>query len=55
MALKFKSAAFGIPGMHAIRWFASVLIVFLKRLADFIKKKNEILYYSYMDEIHLST
>ena len=26
-----------IPGMHATRWLASVLIVFPKRLADFIK------------------
>ena len=45
---------FGIPGMHATRWLASVLIVFLKRLADFMKK-NEILYYSYMDNIQFST
>ena len=28
----------GIPGIHATRWLASVLIVFLKRLADFMKK-----------------
>ena len=28
----------GIPEMHATRWLASVLIVFLKRLADFMKK-----------------
>ena len=27
----------GIPGIHATRWLASVLIVFLKRLADFMK------------------
>ena len=37
MALKFKSAVLGIPGMHVTRWLASVLIVFLKRLADFMK------------------
>ena len=28
----------GIPGIHATCWLASVLIVFLKRLADFMKK-----------------
>ena len=28
----------GIPETHTTRWFASVLIVFLKRLADFMKK-----------------
>ena len=28
----------GIPEMHATRWLASVLIVFLKRLADFMEK-----------------
>ena len=28
----------GMPGTHATRWLASVLIVFLKRLADFMKK-----------------
>ena len=44
----------GIPGMHVARWLASVLIVFLKRLADFVEK-NEILYYSYMGKIHFST
>ena len=37
MALKFKSAVLGIPGMHVTRWLASVLIAFLKRLADFMK------------------
>ena len=43
----------GIPGMHATRWLASVLIVFLKSLADLLT--NEMLYYSYMDEMHFST
>ena len=38
MALKFKIAVLGIPGMHATRWLDGVLIVFLKRLADFMKK-----------------
>ena len=28
----------GIPEMHTSRWIASVLIVFLERLADFMKK-----------------
>ena len=28
----------GIPGVNTTRWLASVLIVFLKRLADFMKK-----------------
>ena len=28
----------GIPEKHITRWLASVLIVFLKRLADFMKK-----------------
>ena len=27
----------GIPGTHATLWLASLLIVFLKRLADFMK------------------
>ena len=44
----------GIPELHTTRWLASVLIVFLKRLANFMKK-NEILYYSYMDKIQFST
>ena len=43
-----------IPKMHATRWLGSKLIVFLKRLADFVEK-NENLYYSYMEEIHFST
>ena len=43
-----------IPEMHTTRWLVSVLIVFLERLADFMKK-NEILYYSYMDKIQFST
>ena len=38
MDLKFKIAVLGIPGMHATRWLDGVLIVFLKRLADFMKK-----------------
>ena len=28
----------GVPEIHTTRWLASVLIVFLKRLADFMKK-----------------
>ena len=28
----------GIPGIHTTCWLANVLIVFLKRLADFMKK-----------------
>ena len=35
---KYTIVGRGIPGMHATRWLASVLIVFLKRLADFMKK-----------------
>ena len=35
---KFTFICLGIPGTHATRWLASVLIVFLKRLADFMKK-----------------
>ena len=33
-----------IPGMHATRWLASVLIVFLKRLADFMKTWHFVLF-----------
>ena len=51
---KCTAIGLGIPEMHTTRWIASVLIVFLERLADFMKK-NEILYYSYMDKIQFST
>ena len=30
----------GVPEIHTTRWLASVLIVFLKRLADFMKKRT---------------
>ena len=50
---KFTAVGRGILGMHATCWLASVLIVFLKRLADLTT--NELLYYSYMDKIHFST
>ena len=42
------------PGTHATRWLASVHIVFLKRLADFFEK-YENLYYSYVDGFQFST
>jgi hypothetical protein len=35
---KLTVSSLGIPGMYATRWLASVLIVFLKRLADFMEK-----------------
>ena len=34
---KCTAIGLGIPEMHTTRWIASVLIVFLERLADFMK------------------
>ena len=34
----------GVPEIHTTRWLASVLIVFPKRLADFMKKLNFVLF-----------